>query len=97
VDDGIQAREHLIKANTRLVVSVAKRYMGRGVPFLDLIQEGNLGLMKAVENSIITAVSAFPLMPPGGFARPLRAPLPIKVAPFVYRSIWWIGFASFTR
>jgi RNA polymerase primary sigma factor len=39
----------LIKANTRLVVSVAKRYMGRGVPFLDLIQEGNLGLMKAVE------------------------------------------------
>ncbi len=49
VDEGIQAREHLIKANTRLVVSVAKRYMGRGVPFLDLIQEGNLGLMKAVE------------------------------------------------
>jgi RNA polymerase primary sigma factor len=49
IDDGILAREHLIKANTRLVVSVAKRYMGRGVPFLDLIQEGNLGLMKAVE------------------------------------------------
>jgi RNA polymerase primary sigma factor len=47
--DGIQAREHLIKANTRLVVSIAKRYIGRGVPFLDLIQEGNLGLMKAVE------------------------------------------------
>jgi RNA polymerase primary sigma factor len=47
--DGQQAREHLIKANTRLVVSIAKRYMGRGVPFLDLIQEGNLGLMKAVE------------------------------------------------
>ncbi len=44
-----QAREHLIKANTRLVVSIAKKYMGRGVPFLDLIQEGNLGLMKAVE------------------------------------------------
>ena len=49
VEDGLQAREHLIKANTRLVVSVAKRYNGRGVPFLDLIQEGNLGLMKAVE------------------------------------------------
>ena len=48
-NEGQQAREHLIKANTRLVVSVAKRYMGRGVPFLDLIQEGNLGLMKAVE------------------------------------------------
>ena len=47
--DGEQAWEHLIKANTRLVVSVAKKYIGRGVPFLDLIQEGNLGLMKAVE------------------------------------------------
>jgi RNA polymerase primary sigma factor len=44
-----RAREHLIKANTRLVVSIAKKYIGRGVPFLDLIQEGNLGLMKAVE------------------------------------------------
>jgi len=49
IEEGRQAREHLIKANTRLVVSIAKRYMGRGVPFLDLIQEGNLGLMKSVE------------------------------------------------
>ena len=49
VEDGRLAREHIIKANTRLVVSIAKKYMGRGVHFLDLIQEGNLGLMKAVE------------------------------------------------
>ncbi|HEC35499.1 MAG TPA: sigma-70 family RNA polymerase sigma factor, partial [Anaerolineae bacterium] len=49
IKQGRAAREHLIKANTRLVVSIAKKYMGRGVPFLDLIQEGNLGLMKAVE------------------------------------------------
>jgi len=49
IEDGVNARDHLIKANTRLVVSIAKRYMSRGVPFLDLIQEGNLGLMKAVE------------------------------------------------
>jgi RNA polymerase primary sigma factor len=49
VAEGIAARDHLIRANTRLVVSIAKKYMGRNVPFLDLIQEGNLGLMKAVE------------------------------------------------
>nr|HID14738.1 sigma-70 family RNA polymerase sigma factor [Anaerolineae bacterium] len=49
IEEGMAAREHLIKANTRLVVSIAKKYVGRGVPFLDLIQEGNLGLMKAVE------------------------------------------------
>ncbi|NLS75739.1 MAG: sigma-70 family RNA polymerase sigma factor [Chloroflexi bacterium] len=44
-----EARAHLIKANTRLVISIAKRYMGQGVPFPDLIQEGNLGLIRAVE------------------------------------------------
>ena len=49
IEEGKKARDHLVKANTRLVVSIAKRYMGQGVPFLDLIQEGNLGLLKAVE------------------------------------------------
>jgi RNA polymerase primary sigma factor len=49
IEAGQCARDHLIKANTRLVVSIAKRYVGNDVPFLDLIQEGNLGLIHAVE------------------------------------------------
>ncbi len=49
IEDGWQAREHLITANSRLVISVAKKYMGRGVPFLDLIQEGNIGLIRATK------------------------------------------------
>ena len=48
-DDGRQAKNHLLEANLRLVVSLAKRYTGRGMLFLDLIQEGNLGLIRAVE------------------------------------------------
>lgn len=47
IDDGERAQEHLIRANARLVISVAKKYIGRGVPFLDLIQEGNIGLIRA--------------------------------------------------
>ncbi|MGH3763622.1 MAG: RNA polymerase sigma factor [Pseudonocardiaceae bacterium] len=49
VRDGQRSKNHLLEANLRLVVSLAKRYTGRGMPFLDVIQEGNLGLIRAVE------------------------------------------------
>lgn len=49
IENGLAAKEHLILANSRLVVSVAKKYMNRGVPFLDLIQEGHIGLIRATK------------------------------------------------
>ena len=63
------AKNELIVANLRLVVSIAKRYVGKGMFFLDLIQEGNLGLMKAVEKFDYKKATNFQHMPHGGYGR----------------------------
>lgn len=64
--DDPEAKRILAESNLRLVVSIAKRYVGRGLLFLDLIQEGNIGLMKAVENLIMTKDINFQHMQHGG-------------------------------
>ena len=61
-DNDQQAKQRLAEANLRLVVSIAKRYVGRGMQFLDLIQEGNLGLIKAVDKFDYTKATFCPLL-----------------------------------
>ena len=60
----------MIESNLRLVVKISRRYVNRGLALLDLIEEGNLGLIRAVENSTPSAAFVFPPTPLGGFARP---------------------------
>lgn len=88
VHDGKRAKNHLLEANLRLVVSLAKRYTGRGMLFLDLIQEGNLGLIRAVEKFDYSRASSSPPTQPGGFARPSPAQWQTRPVPSASPCTW---------
>ena len=83
-----EAKKRLAEANLRLVVSIAKRYVGRGMLFLDLIQEGNLGLIKAIEKFDYRKVINSVRMRHGGFVRQLQEPLQTRQEQSVSRCIW---------
>jgi RNA polymerase primary sigma factor len=97
VDDGWKARERLIISNSRLVISVAKKYIGRGVPFLDLIQEGNIGLMRAAKKFDYKRGFKFSTYATWWIRQAVTRAIATRAGPSACRFTWATRSASFAE